>query len=132
MDEQMDVFKKATELGELIKQHDVTKRMHLAELAVNGDFSLQEKIRGFNEKRDRMMDFMNKGIDDKVMVEALNKEIKTTYDEIMAFPAMKEYNEAQEQFSKLMKQVNDVLSFCITGEKVSSCGSDCANCSGCH
>lgn len=128
-----EINEKAKELGELIKESEQFKRMQLAELAVNSNTALQDQFKEFNALRERMMGLMDKGIDDKTIIDPLNLQIKDLYEKVMQSDLMKEYNEARKDFDSMLQNVNNIMMFYITGELPGCSESDCASCGGgCH
>ncbi len=125
-----EINEMAKELGEKIKEDERTKRLQLAELAVQADMSMQDKMKEFNELRDRMMGLMEKGVDDRSIIDPLNAQIKELYGEITGGPAMKEYNQAKTKFDEMMQNVNNIIMFYVTGELPGCDPSDCAGCGG--
>lgn len=124
------IMEKAKEIGMLIKEDDRVKRLSLAEVAFSADFNLQSKIKEFNDARNKMFEMMNKGVEDKAVIEPLNEEIKKIYEEVMANPVMKEYNEAKTALENLIGEVNNVISYYVTGEEQGCNQSNCSSCQG--
>lgn len=124
------IMEKAKEIGLLIKEDDRVKRIAVAEVALSADFGLQKKIQQFNEARNKMFELMDKGVEDKAIVDPLNEEIKKIYDEVMANPVMKEYDDAKNGLENLMNEVNNVINFYVTGEEQGCSPSKCSSCQG--
>lgn len=127
------ILEKAKELGQLMHQFEATRKMTEAEALINGNVELQQKLGVFNEKREKMFELMNNGVEDKEQIDPLNEEIKALYDEIMADEAMAAFNAAKEEFDQMFNQVNTVLSACIAGQDPDGgCTGCCGTCGGCH
>jgi cell fate (sporulation/competence/biofilm development) regulator YlbF (YheA/YmcA/DUF963 family) len=125
------IIEKANELGKLIREDERCNRLLLAEFAANNDIELQKKIMDFNGKRDAMMEEMAKSQEGSSAVEAMNQEVKGLYEDIMGNPVMAEYTQAKQAFDDLMNEVNQTISFNITGGD-SGCAGSCSTCPGCH
>lgn len=128
------IIEKAKELGLLIKEDPRVKRVAAAQVAVDGNPGIQEKVKLFNEKRDLLIEVAGKDDRDEAEVNKINEEVKAIYDEIMKNPIMKEFNEANSKYEAMMTQVNNIITFYITGEMPQTCSpSACASCGGgCH
>ena len=68
----------------------------------------------------------------------LNDKVRKIYGDIMSNESMVAYNEAKNEVDQLMQYINAILVTAVNGgdpmtvEEPSSCGGDCAGCSGCH
>ena len=75
---------------------------------------------------------------DEVLVKKLNEELRESYGNIMANPAMVEYNTAKAMLDQMVNEINTIISKCLDGEDPATCvASDgctgsCATCGGCH
>jgi small nuclear ribonucleoprotein (snRNP)-like protein len=60
--------------------------------------------------------------------------VKEKYDAIMKHPVMVEYESARAELDGILKQVDNIINYYITGEESSgSCDpSKCAGCAGCN
>ncbi len=125
----MDIIIKAKELGEGIANSAEMKRLKLSDANLQLDpnaMSLMkeykqlqvELVRASKEKRDA------ETIDN--IKETLMKKQQQLYENEIT----NEYLEAKNAFDKYMKNINDVISFAITGEEQCS-PSKCGSCGGC-
>ena len=126
----MDVLIKARELGETIGESAELLRLKKAEAALEGDdrgMALMEdyrllQIELVKATREKKGEVQISEIKDMLMEK--QKELNT-------YPITLEYLEAKNTFDSLMKNINDVITFAITGEeacspsKCSSCGGSC-------
>lgn len=125
----MDIINLAKELGEAIADSGEMKRLKSGDISLQGDQKAMtlmkeykqlqiELVRASKEKRDI------ETIDD--IKEMLIKKQQQLYD----YEITNEYLEAKSKFDRLMKNINDVISFAITGEE--QCTPDkCGSCGGC-
>jgi len=134
----MDVIKCVRELGKAIQQDERFIRYAKARLENENNKELQAAIGEFNIIRmelDREVAADEKN-DDKV--KELNEKLRRVYGEIMAAPAMVEYNTAKVALDQLMNEVNTVLAKTLDGEDpetcdtAAACTGSCATCGGCH
>ncbi len=125
----MDAIIKAKELGEAIAESEAMKRPKISDAELQGDPAAMtlmkeykqlqvELVRATKEKRgEEAIDYVK---------ELLLKKQQQLYENKIT----NEYLEAKSEFDKLMKNVNDVITFAITGEE--QCSPDkCGSCGGC-
>lgn len=134
----MDAIKQARELGKAIQQDERFIRYAKARLANDNDKVLQDAIGQFNITRmelDREVSAEDKN-DDKVR--ELNENLRKIYSEIMATPAMVEYNTSKAELDNLVNEINTIISKSLDGEDpetcetTSGCTGSCESCGGCH
>lgn len=123
----MSVLEKARELGELLSDSAQLKRLNSAKIALENDdrgMGLMEDYRLLQielVKASRENNSENKTGDIKELLLAKQREIDD-------YGITHEYIEAKKDFDELMKNVNDIIIFAITGEACSP--SKCASCGG--
>jgi len=126
----MDIITKARELGELIAASEQMASFNKAEEAMQNDSRAKtlfndykllqiEVVKATKEKRP---DDITQSIKDRLMAKL---------DEINNYTVTKDYLQAKAEVDRLMKTVNDVIIYSITGEepcspsKCGSCGGGC-------
>ena len=126
------ITNKAIELAQLIKEDDRCKRMQLSNIAFEANFELKTQLSEFNGERDKLFELINQN-GDKEMINKLNAEVKAKYDDIMKNPVMIEYENARKDLDSILKQIDSIINYYITGEESpESCDpSKCAGCAGC-
>ena len=134
----MDVIEQVRNLGKAIQQDERFIRYAKARLENDNNKELQAAIGKFNITRmelDRELNAENK---DDEKVKELNENLRTVYGEIMASPAMVEYNTAKAELDTMVNEINTVISKCLDGEDpetceaTSGCTGSCSTCGGCH
>lgn len=134
----MDVIKAVRELGKAMQQDERYIRYAKARLDNDNDTKLQAAIGEFNIIRmelDREISAENKN-DEKV--KELNEKLRTVYGDIMASPAMVEYNTAKAELDVMVNEINTIISKALDGEDPetcdaqASCTGSCSTCGGCH
>lgn len=127
----MEVMMKAKELGEALAASPVIKRLKSAETALEKDdrgMSLLE------DQRLLQMELIKTSREKNTEVEL--KDIKDMLldkqKEIEEYPLTREYLQAKNEFDDMMKNINDIITFAVTGEacspsKCSSCGGGCSS-----
>lgn len=132
-----NVFEKARELAEALRDSDAFQSMKSLESQIDGNAealdlmnkitSLEQEIRGMMEQPDADQ-------------EAMSQKIKTYQglrQSAQENALLSQYAEAQETFQTAMSQVNQVISFVLTGRDPSeasaegACSGDCHGCQGC-
>lgn len=127
-----DIFEKAKELGELIKESDALKNFKEAESAQLEDKNAVELMMEYNETRQSL----NKRASDpnitKEDFEKIQLEAQNAFNKIMTNENIAKYVASQQEFSNMMNQINSILSYYVSGEKEDGCGGSCSSCAGCH
>lgn len=134
----MDVIEQVRALGKAIQQDERFIRYAKARLENDNDTELQAAIGNFNIIRmelDREVSSEEKNED---KVSELNEKLRSVYGEIMAAPAMVEYNTAKAELDAMVNEINTVISRCLDGEDpetcdtAAACTGSCSTCGGCH
>lgn len=125
----MDIFKKAHELGQLIKDSDEIKALKAAEAAQESDEEAQKLVAEFNMKRMNLAKALQ---EEKITQEDAIKENNSAFEEMVAASkVIKDYVEAKKAFDKMVNGVNNIINIYIMGEQ-GGCTHDCSTCGGCH
>lgn len=134
----MDVIEQVRNLGKAIQQDERFIRYAKARVANDNDTELQAAIGNFNIIRMELDRELGADEKDEVKVAELNEKLRTTYGEIMASPAMVEYNTAKAEVDSMVNEINTIISKCLDGEDPetcdtsSGCTGSCSTCGGCH
>lgn len=137
----MDIIKLARDLGSEIQKQEVYLNLVKSQAKNDEDQDLQQLIGEFNLKRMTLNAETGKDEEkkDKSKIEILDKEIKELYNKIMSNPNMIEYNASRQALTKLLTDINKILSAAVTGQdpqtvdlEEHSCGGSCSTCGGCH
>lgn len=123
----MDVLSKAKELGELILESDDYKRFQSAEASLHADekgMKLFDEIRRLQESFSYAMHSEN-----HTEVETIKLQFSEKNAELQQYTPTKEYILAKQAMDSLLKKVNDIVMFTITGEQASSCCGGGCGCS---
>ncbi len=125
----MSVLEKARELGELLAESEQLNRLNSAQDALEND----ERGMGLLEDYRLLQVEMVKAAQEEGNEEKvgdIKNLLMAKQSEIDDYKLTSEYIFAKTAFDELMKNVNDVITFAITGEacspsKCSSCGGGC-------
>lgn len=126
-----NVMIKARELGELLGDSLELLRLKKAETSLEGD----ERGMALMEDYRLLQIELVKATREKkgeVQISDVKDMLMAKQTEINTYPVTLEYLEAKNAFDSLMKNINDVITFAITGEtcspsKCSSCGGGCGS-----
>jgi len=129
----MDIFEKARELGQMLAASEQNQRVIHAEIAQTNDEEAQKLLMHYNEKRKEIARKMKEGQSGPEEMEAFRNELQNEFNVLLENKNIKEYIEAKKSFDQLVRTVNDILNYYITGEEKSGCSSrSCSGCSGCN
>ena len=134
----MDIIAMARELGKAIQQDERYKRIDAAKKANDADQALQDLIVKFNLKRSELSTEMAQENKDPEKLNALDKELKELYRDVMANENMVEFNAAKVEVDTMMNFISEILYGSVNGENPDTiemqtgCGGNCASCGGCH
>ena len=124
----MDVLVKAKELGQMIGDSQELNRLKKSEVALESD----ERGMGLMEDYRLLQIELVKATREKkgeVQIGEIRDMLMSKQTELNTYPITLEYLEAKNNFDGLMKNINDIITFAITGEECSP--SKCSSCSGC-
>lgn len=127
-----NVMHKAQELAEAILESNVYQRMHAAELQVNKDEAAVKAVSDFVEKRQTVENLLaSNNLDHEELAKA-GKAMEEAEKTLNAVPLVHEMQEARQEFTQMMENVNRILRLVITGEteEECDCGGDCGGCTG--
>lgn len=125
-----NVMHKAQELAEAIVESSVYQRMHESELKFNKDEEAVKAVSDFVEKRQAVENILaSNNMDHEELVKAgqAMEEAEKFLNEI---PLVKEMQQARQEFTQMMENVNRILRLVITGETEDECDGNCGGCSG--
>ena len=134
----MDIIAMAREVGKAIQQDERYKRIDAAKKANDADQALQDLIVKFNMKRSELSTEMAQENKDPEKLNALDKELKELYRDVMANENMVEFNAAKVEVDTMMNFISEILYGSVNGENPDTiemqtgCGGNCASCGGCH
>lgn len=128
-----NILIKARELGNLLGESDILNRLKKAEQILEND----ERGMGLMEDYRLLQIELVKATREKkseVQLTDIRDMLVAKQAEINTYPITLEYIESKNEFDALMKNVNDVITFAISGEEPvsSSCSSCSGSCSSCH
>ena len=132
-----DVIAIARQLGHAIQEQEEYKTMMTAKDAADNDEALQALITEFNIKRVAINAEACKTDRDDETLKKLNEEMRTAYSDIMSNEHMKAYNDAKQNFDKVLQRVLAIVQQSADGQDPDTtdfsedCTHDCSTCGGC-
>ena len=125
----MEVMEIAAMLGKAIKEHEVYEKYLEAKEVYDKNDVLNRKIMEYSVQQKALQEEAGKADADKLLMAQIQGRIDVLYKEICEDPSFLAINEMQDAVNELMNEVNQTITYNITGEK--PCEHDCSSCSGC-
>ena len=125
----MDYMEAAAQLGQAIANSGEMQAWRNAENALIED----EKANILMEEyREVQMDLVKASREElgQDEIEKIRDILLAKQRELNEYEVTKNYFRSNEVFQNMMKSINDIIQFYVTGEQ--SCGGSCSSCSGCH
>lgn len=134
----MDIIELARSLGGEIQRDESYIRMRAAEQVSEDDEKLQELIEDYNIKRLEINVEAAKTDRDDEKMQALNKEMRSIYADIMQNENMKAYEKAKKEFDAKLSRIMTIIQNCAMGADPDAadslgggCTGSCSTCGGC-
>ena len=133
----MDVMTAVRQLGAAIQADEAYLNFHKVIKSNDENKELQEKIGEFNILRMNLDNELSLDEKNEEKIKEMNEKLRALYGEVMAHPAMVEYNEAKQALDKLLNDVNNIITMCVQGAdpatcEPSACTGSCSTCGGCR
>lgn len=125
----MTVMELAAQLGEAIKEDDRIKTLNRCRAVYDNDPDLARYMTEYNVQQKALSDQFGAAERDQAVIESIQHRIDELYDLISTAPAFVALNAAQEAVNEFMNEVNEEITYHITGER--PCTHDCSTCGGC-
>ena len=128
------VLNQAEMLAEAILESEEYITMRLAEQAAMRDEKATQLIAAYSEKRQAVESLLaDANMDHGALAKAGQElqDVEHAIDECEVLTKMRECNDA---FNAMMKKVNAIIRYVVTGEEEQEegCTGSCSSCSGCH
>lgn len=128
-----EIFEKARELGEAIIDSKEYKELKEAELNQENDPEALSLLKEYSAVRSRLAEEIQKGDVDDNRIAQIREELETAYEKMTTNDSITAYINAQRTFQAIIDQMNNILSFHITGKMPGGCSGNCSSCGGdCH
>ena len=127
----MDILEKAKELGEMIGSSEQMLTFKKWEADLERDHKARAILREYQTLQTEMMRAAHEDAEKEVLDE-IKQKLSPKFDEVNKCDITRNYLESKDRLDSLIKKVNDVLIYSITGEEQcmpekrgSSCGRGC-------
>ena len=128
-----EIFEKARELGEAIIESKEYKELKEAELKQEQDEEALTLLKEYSDVRSRLASEIQKGDVDDSRIAEIREELEEAYEKMTTNDSITAYINAQRTFQAIIEQMNNILSFHITGKMPGGCSGNCSSCGGdCH
>lgn len=128
------VLNQAEMLAEAILESEEYIAMRLAEQAAMKDEEATRLVAAYSEKRQEVENLLADANMDHGALAKAGEELRNTEQAIDACEVLNRMRETNEAFTNMMKKVNSIIRYVVTGEEEQEegCSGSCASCSGCH
>ena len=127
-----EIFEKARELGEAIIESKEYKELKEAELKQENDEEALALLKEYSEVRTRLGAEIQKGDVSEERIAEIREELEEAYSKMTTNDTITAYINAQRTFQAVIDQMNNILSFHITGQLPGGCSGNCSSCNECH
>ena len=127
-----EIFEKARELGEAIIESKEFKELKEAEQNQENDPAALELLKNYSDVRTKLAAEIQKGDVGEERMAAIREELEQAYEEMTTNDNITAYINAQRTFQAIIDQMNNIISFHITGKMPGGCSGSCSTCGGCH
>ena len=127
-----EIFEKARELGEAIIESKEYKELKKAELEQEQDEEAMALLKEYSDLRTSLAEEIQKGDVKEEDMAKIRESLEQAYEKVTTNDRITAYINAQRAFQEIINQMNNIISFHITGELPSGCSGSCSGCSGCN
>ncbi len=127
-----EIFEKARELGEAIIESEEYKELKKAELEQENDEEAMALLKEYSELRTALAQEIQKGDVTEEEMASIRERLEEAYEKVTTNDHITAYINAQRTFQAIIDQMNNILSFHITGKMPGGCSGNCSSCGGCH
>lgn len=126
----MDILTKAKELGTMIGTSEEMTSFKKWEASLERDHKARAILHEYQSLQTEMVRAAHENTE-KSILDAIKEKLITKYDEVNNCEVTRNYIESKDKLDRLIKKVNDVLIYSISGEEpcsshnCSSCGGGC-------
>ncbi len=124
----MEIMEIAKQLGQAIKKDERIARLDEARKAYEGNAEINKLMVEYNVHQTALREEYAKEERDMDAIKAIQTRIETIYNDITTNETFVAFNTAQEAVNAFMNEVNEEITFQITGER--PCTHDCSTCGG--
>lgn len=128
------VLNQAEQLAEAILESEEYIAMRLAEQAAMKDEKATQLVAAYNEKRQAVESLLADANMDHGALAKAGEELQNVEHAIDENEALTKMRQTNDAFSEMMKKVNAIIRYVVTGEEEheEGCTGSCHTCGGCH
>ena len=127
-----EIMEKARELGEAIIESEEYKALKKAELEQEQDEEAMALLKEYSELRTSLAMEIQKGDVSEDEMASIREKLEEAYEKVTTNDHITAYINAQRDFQTVLDQMNQIITFHITGENPGGCRGNCSSCGGCH
>jgi len=127
-----EILELAKQLGMMIAESDEAKALKEAEERHMEDPEAQALMTNYSIRCEQLSEEANKEGITKEEYEKINLDAQAEFIKISQNETIKNYLEANQNFSQLINKVNGIIAHFVRGEESGGCSGSCSSCSGCH
>ena len=125
-----EIFEKARELGEAIIESEEYKALKKAELEQEQDEEAMALLKEYSELRTTLAAKLQQGEVSEDEMAEIRESLEAAYEKVTTNDHITAYINAQRTFQEIIDQMNNILSYHITGKIPGGCSGNCASCGG--
>ena len=110
------VFQKTRELGQALAESEIYQRVKELEDRALRNTEAATTMNAYLEKRTRIQEMLASENPDPVAMKTLSDEMDELQERLNMIEDIVALNEARNEFSNLINQINQVLQFIVTGK----------------
>lgn len=128
-----EIFDKARELGEAIIESKEYQELKKAEAEQENDPEAMKLLKDYSDLRAKLAQEIQKGDVSEERMKEVRSELEAAYEKVTENDHITAYINAQRMFQAIIDQMNNIISFHITGKMPGGCSGSCESCGGnCH
>ena len=127
-----EIFEKARELGEAIIESKEYKELKKAEMEQENDPEAMKLLADYSALRSKLAEEIQKGEVAEDRMAEIRQALEDAYEKVTENDHIVAYIISQRIFQSIIDQMNNIISFHITGKMPGSCSGSCDSCGGCH
>lgn len=127
-----EIFEKARELGEAIIESKEYKELKKAEMEQENDPEAMKLLADYSALRSKLAEEIQKGEVAEDRMAEIRQALEDAYEKVTENDHIVAYINSQRIFQSIIDQMNNIISFHITGKMPGSCSGSCDSCGGCH
>ena len=120
----------AAQLGQIIKESDTYRELEKAKEEYDNNEKIKQYMQEYQVDRQALENAAAQENPETLVIETLQNRLDELYKLITEDPSFIRLNNAQTAVNELMEQVNNEITFAITGQR--PCTHNCSTCHGCH